>query len=297
MNSTILDYIRALTLKDKKTLSQKALKTMEEVGELSRAILPYENDDGTMHRFADKEDIIEEAIDTILCSLSIAYDVGATDEQIEKMLWKKSEYWNTLQLKESESPFPLPFEIHVTVNEKDQDKFRKACALAGVKKINLDLFDSDGYVIKHEAMTASKIIGTNIEAYKELNRICEILSKEKIIITRRKIETVPWHPGASFTGMGKNYFECHFDLKLDNTTDFLKMIRKVSDIGGAISLNKNKEIKSYLVTYRTTSTLDYLKEKIKVILQSLETYHPSKPLIEFAIYDTDVSLDDDWLNH
>jgi hypothetical protein len=36
MNKNTLDYIRSLSTNDKKTLSQKALKTCEEVGELAK---------------------------------------------------------------------------------------------------------------------------------------------------------------------------------------------------------------------------------------------------------------------
>ena len=42
MNKFLDDFIKDLSIKDKKTLSQKGLKLAEEVGELARAILPYD---------------------------------------------------------------------------------------------------------------------------------------------------------------------------------------------------------------------------------------------------------------
>lgn len=54
------NYIKSLSIKDKKTLSQKGLKLAEEVGELAKAILPYDSAHGTNHRFIDKEKILEE---------------------------------------------------------------------------------------------------------------------------------------------------------------------------------------------------------------------------------------------
>ena len=43
MNKELLKLIKELSLKDKKSLSQKALKTSEETGELARVILPFDN--------------------------------------------------------------------------------------------------------------------------------------------------------------------------------------------------------------------------------------------------------------
>lgn len=40
------DFIKKLSLSDKKTLSQKALKTCEEVGELAKAVLPFDSAHG-----------------------------------------------------------------------------------------------------------------------------------------------------------------------------------------------------------------------------------------------------------
>ena len=48
MNKNISDFIRTLSEKDKKTLSQKCLKLVEEVGELARIILPYDSAHGTI---------------------------------------------------------------------------------------------------------------------------------------------------------------------------------------------------------------------------------------------------------
>jgi hypothetical protein len=50
MNNELLDYIQNLSLRDFKTLSQKALKVSEECGELAKAVLPYDNAYATRHR-------------------------------------------------------------------------------------------------------------------------------------------------------------------------------------------------------------------------------------------------------
>jgi NTP pyrophosphatase (non-canonical NTP hydrolase) len=300
MNNELFNYIRSLTQKDKKTLSQKVVKTMEEVGELAREVLPYEGAAGTTHRFAIPDSILEESVDAILCLLSIAYETGATDDQIEKMLWKKSEYWNQLQTVEGVTKYPLPFEIHVTVEDPDQQKFQDACTLAGVKKINLNLYDINADVIKRETMTASKLVGNNKDAYNELNRICSILEKHDIKISRKKIETVPWHP-AAVNGLAADgaYFETHFNLLvLDGAiVDLVRVITLIysKQINGVLSLNTNKETGGYLVTIRDKSK-DKILQSIENAKELLSRYLPDGFLMEYAIYDTNVSHDSSWIN-
>lgn len=110
------EFIKKLSLSDKKTLSQKALKTCEEVGELAKAILPFDSAHGTNHRFVDREKILEEIADVHLTNISIAYSLGFTDDEITDMIHQKSLKWSELQSKEEKAQFPLPFEIHITVD-------------------------------------------------------------------------------------------------------------------------------------------------------------------------------------
>ena len=112
----INEFIKNLSIKDKKTLSQKGLKLVEEVGELARVILPYDSAHGTNHRFIDREAILEEVVDVYLTNISITHSLGFTDDEFNDMLVKKSEKWSQLQSKEENAEFPLPFEIHVTVD-------------------------------------------------------------------------------------------------------------------------------------------------------------------------------------
>lgn len=73
MQTQLLDYIKKLSLDDKKTLSQKALKVAEESGELAKVVLPFDNAAGTIHRFIEKGKILEESVDVILTAISIAW--------------------------------------------------------------------------------------------------------------------------------------------------------------------------------------------------------------------------------
>lgn len=167
MKKELQEFIKTLSKNDKKTLTQKALKTTEEVGELAKAVLPFENAAGTLHRFVHKRQILENAIDTILCAYSIAYDLNFTDEEIESMILEKATKWSGIQAKEVKVKFPLPYEIHITVNLKasifDLDNFKSICEKKEIKPIVIEL-EKDGNKIMDDVMTSSIHFGDNNSA-------------------------------------------------------------------------------------------------------------------------------------
>ena len=243
----INEYIKNLSIKDKKTLSQKGLKLVEEVGELARVILPYDSAHGTNHRFIDREAILEEVVDVYLTNISIAHSLGFTDEDFNDMLVKKSEKWSQLQASEEKAEFPLPFEIHVTVEVDlpigDGDvitdwygsisEFKEDCIEIGVKPIVIDLEINDGSILK-DVMTSSKHFGDNRSAYEESERIVSELRNTGYKVLRNKIESVPWHPAAPVISTGKEipngcYFESHIGVTIypgqkDELNEFVKNI-------------------------------------------------------------------------
>ena len=266
----INDYIKDLSIKDKKTLSQKALKLVEEVGELSRVILPYDSAHGTNHRFTDRDAILEELIDVYLTNISISHSLGFTDEEFNDMLVKKTEKWGSLQVKEEKATFPLPFEIHVTVDvdleigEGDVlnswsgsiSRFKEDCVEIEVKPIVIDLEINDGSILK-DVMTSSKHFGDNRSAYEESERIVSELKDKGYKVVRNKIETVPWHPAAPqnrdkdhplFHGEpipNGCYFESHIGIiispeekeDLNELVDFLN--ESICEFSGTAKLSRN----------------------------------------------------------
>lgn len=298
ISTDLLKYVRELTTRDTKTLSQKVVKTMEEVGELARCVLPLENADGVHHRFITPGGALEEIVDSMLCLLSIGYELGATDDEIEKMLWKKAEYWNQLQLRETGAKFPVPYEIHITVDDAVVTHFKEACDIAGVKMVYLDLLNAEGVVIKKELMTASKIIGNNSSSYAELTRVKEILQSKGFKPSREKIETVPWHPAASKSNMadGDAYFECHFNLIVpspDKKEEFLSLCK---ELGIVLSVNNNKNLcgTRYLATIRHKNK-GWVEHVVSESKSTLRLYNPHDFMMEYALYDTDVSHDSSWI--
>ena len=330
--NNINDFIKTLSIKDKKTLSQKGLKLVEEVGELARVILPYDSAHGTNHRFIDREAILEEVVDVYLTNISIAHSLGFTDEEFNDMLAKKSEKWSKLQANEEKAEFPLPFEIHVTVDANnitetklndfftypyDLHTFKSVCDGIRVKPIVIDLEINDGSIIK-DVMTSSKHFGDNRSAYEESKRICDELKRHGYKVLRNKIESVPWHPAAPVISTGKEipngcYFEAHIGVTIypgqkDELNDFVKSTLtdgSLIELSGTAKLSQNFFKKSKdgskfvnMLTYRSNKCgspkFKLEVEGIKHLLQE-EGFEFEKVEVEYAVYDTNVTHDTKWI--
>jgi NTP pyrophosphatase (non-canonical NTP hydrolase) len=317
----INDYIKDLSIKDKKTLSQKTLKLVEEVGELARVILPYDSAHGTNHRFTDRDAILEELVDVYLTNISISHSLGFTDEEFNDMLVKKTEKWGSLQAKEEQANFPLPFEVHVTI-EADSflesiSEFKEDCKDIGVKPIVIDLEINDGSIIK-DVMTSSKFFGDNRTAYEESERIVKELRDRGYKVVRNKIESVPWHPAAPVISRGEAipngcYFESHIGVTIypEQKEDLQTFIRStltnghLIELSGTAKLSQNFFKKSNdgsrfvnMLTYRSNMcgrpkfTLEV--EGIKHLLKE-EGFDFEKVEVEYAVYDTNVTHDAKWI--
>ena len=92
MTHELIEQIRRLSLKDTKSLSQQGLKLAEECGELAKVILPFENADGTRHRFVDRQALVDGVSDVILVALSIAFKMKIHDDKLIAMIQKKAHY-------------------------------------------------------------------------------------------------------------------------------------------------------------------------------------------------------------
>ena len=324
----INDYIKDLSIKDKKTLSQKALKLVEEIGELARVILPYDSAHGTNHRFTDRDAILEELVDIYLTNISISHSLGFTDEEFNDMLVKKTKKWGSLQAKEEEATFPLPFEIHVTV-EADSflesiSEFKEDCKDIGVKPIVIDLEINDGSILK-DVMTSSKFFGDNRTAYEESERIVKSLRDKGYKVVRNKIESVPWHPAAP-QEIDKDhplwhgesipngcYFESHIGVSIypDQKEDLETFIRStltnghLIELSGTAKLSQNFFKKSNdgsrfvnMLTYRSNVCgRPKFELEVKGIQQLLkeEGFDFEKVEVEYAVYDTNVTHDAKWI--
>lgn len=309
MRPDLLKYIKELSTADRKNLSQKVLKLMEEAGELAKAALPYDHAFATNHRFVTPEKILEEAVDSILVALSIPYTLGFDDEDIANMMKKKADFWAELQARDARINDKTPYELHVTVEQAGSlEDFRRVCAALEVKPIVLDLHTRDDGVIK-DVMTSSVFFGRNAEALAQLERVSAGLQEAGLKVVRKKIETVPWHPAAP-SRMHANpmmpkdcYFECHFAVKtLDDRPHMDQLAALAKELKCHLSKNvfkRHEEGKvTVMMTYRTyTGVYEDVKERVQYIARQLkgEGFGVDKELIEFSLYDTKVHHDTEWL--
>jgi len=301
------EFIRELTEQDKKSLSQKALKVCEEAGELAKVVLPFDNADGTLHRFVDKYKILEEVADVYLTAISIAYELGFTEDEIEDMISTKAKKWADLQRREAKLKEKIPFEIHVTVKAADMDMFKTVCKNLNVKPIILDLQTKNKTTIK-DVMTSSVHIGTNRSAYEEMARISHGLTMEGYDVVREKIETVPWHPAAPSAlndaiEMPRGcYFETHIGVNIPNEDrkEDLEVITDILDAHMSRNAFKVHDDGSWMQmvtmrTYEGTHEDFELRANLLYNLIKAEGFDVEKRITEFSIYDTKVSHDAEWL--
>lgn len=307
MNIALLEMIKELSVTDKKDLNGKALKLSEETGELAKKVLGYTSAPTTQHRFTSREKVLEEVADSVLCSLSVGYELDFTHDEIIEEIKRKANIWANLQKRELRMGNKVPFEIHVTIEEANTEFFIETCKLLNVKPIILDLQAGDK-IIK-DVMTSSSIMGDNQTAYQEMKRISNGLTSAGFNVIREKIETVPWHTAApskefnNHTMPKDSYFECHFGIIMTEQSDRNELSSLCDSFNCHLSKNtfKSYEDGSYkiMVTLRKYEgySEDFIYQAEQIRDTFISTGFPVDKLItEFSIFDSKISHDAEWLN-
>jgi hypothetical protein len=308
MEKSTLDHIKLLTSLDTKTISERVMKLFEEGGELAKVVAPYENVSSTRHRFVEKKQVLEEVIDTLLVSYSIAYHMGFTDDEVEDMFKQKLLKWNNILTREEKTKGkPVPYEIHVTVKSEPHriDAFRDVCKRIGVKPIVLALQTTKDEHVMQDVMTSSVHLGDNTSAYIAATDIKTRLTYLGFDVVRVKVETVPWHPAApTIHGdtMPKDcYFESHVAVRTSaDRKELLSELAEKYDAHMSRNIFKVIDDDSYvqMMTIRWydgiysdfDTTIDAF---IKVLADS--GFELEKKIVEFSVYDTRVAHDADWI--
>jgi len=314
MKQSTFDAVKVLSQADQKDLSDRVLKTMEELGELAKKALPYANAFATNHRITTPNGILEEVADGMLCLLSIAYQLNFSDEDIDSMLVAKMQKWSDLQTRDLDAKWPVPFEIHITVKEGDVDRFREVCSGLGAKPLLLHL-QTESHGIIPDLMTSSIKMGRNSDAMDEIVRISDGLTRAGFEVIRKKIEAAPWHPMApteSGSDMPKDcYFESHLGVKVRDRAPLEEFVRQwnsetdqsLRTLGSKLKISRNAfKIKdgeqTIMLTYRNYKTIRTVFEvTVAMIARELKQagFNVEKTIIEFSIYDSRESHDAAWI--
>lgn len=277
------------------------MKLAEECGELAKVILPYDNADGTRHRFVDREALVDGVADVILVALSIAYSLKVHDDKLLSMIQKKAHYWEKLQSIPSHETYP--YEIHITVAQAPSyEQFLMDCKEIGVKAVVLDLHTKSNGIIK-DVMTSSTMVGTNQSVIEEVDRVTAELEHHGYRVVRQKVETVPWHPHTATEKSDDNYFEAHVPVTtLEENDEKLYYLIKQHP-GCHLSRNALKKHNDgsviMMVTMRHNDcdheTFVKRVNRLKGSLAEAGYDFGSKDMVEWAIYDNNVEHDTQWV--
>jgi NTP pyrophosphatase (non-canonical NTP hydrolase) len=96
MNKVIDKILEISKEKERKDVFQMTLKCMEELGELSQAILSSSGAHGCAHKNKTIDDVKEEAIDVFIVATALLSKVGLTKEEIISITEKKIIKWQSV---------------------------------------------------------------------------------------------------------------------------------------------------------------------------------------------------------
>ena len=94
-----LEYVKKLSLIEKKNILERMVKLQEEVGELAQEILIAEKASGSTHKSPGNDGIEGECVDVMLVALSIFFKAGHDEVELEKIIHEKSQQWDKFQQK------------------------------------------------------------------------------------------------------------------------------------------------------------------------------------------------------
>jgi NTP pyrophosphatase (non-canonical NTP hydrolase) len=299
----LLELIKDLSLKDKKTLVEKVLKITEENGELADVVLAYNESPQSLHKISKEQDILEESIDIMLSAASVPLSLGFSFEQIGAMLLEKANYWQSLQNVEKDGKFL--YEIHLYYDTRanfllNKERFLKTCLENNIKTITtVTEFNNKK---QRDIMTSVKFYGSYKGCLARVAEIRQILLSFKL--SRTKIETMIHHPLGRTKGKFDNanfYFETHIQILIPNAQVSAKLkafVRAFNNNGKELlhlSRNPFKKVKSgyiQMLNFRTRQSKQYFESIVSEIYNDLLIYEfqvLEKPEMELCILDTNES--------
>lgn len=192
----------------------------------------------------------------------------------------------------SEPRSELYYEIHITVN--NSENFVSDCYELGIKPIIIDM----GEDVPAHVMTSATVKGNDQIAFTTANGFANAFRDRGYEVLRMKIETVPWHPCASHPS-DDQYFETHFAIRKQGDNYLLNEILKTAPfLHRSRNLLKRGGDLIQMVTFRLNkiNSTEFLS-RVEQITNNLEAagLKLEKVITEFALYDTNVKMDEAWL--
>lgn len=179
-------------------------------------------------------------------------------------------------------------EIHITVDHKDS--FEEDCKNLNVKPIIIEMSSK----IPTHSMTSSTLKNTSDrDVMINAQALGDSLKSLGYNVQRIKIETVPWHPMAQIPS-NLQYFEAHFAIEGSISNENLKKLK----LHKSRNLLKKSTGSVQMLTFRIYNiNSSIFKETVDNLTLKLEELDVKvlKTIREFAIYDSNTSLDNQWL--
>lgn len=189
-----------------------------------------------------------------------------------------------------------PFEFHHTVkitSEEDINKFKVTCSELKVKPILVGMTSG-----VQDLMTSARMLGSINDAYTYLKELSGQLSSRGFQVIREKLETVPWYLENDVPGTSQ-YFECHYQVPVDESTDYEKLASICKTNNAHLSRNLFKVFKTggiQMITIRNYNSKDEFQNSSNKLLHELSDISNKISMEqEFVVLDTNLSLDDHWI--
>lgn len=197
------------------------------------------------------------------------------------------------------------YEIHISVDKDSSlDMLYNLCEKFEAKAIVINLIQGK---TRSQPMLCKRLIGSPNEVFDIIENIYHEVS-EKLSVNRLKIEANTTNNGIPATDEEAEklpnycYFEHHIRLNIENEIDILKLSDDLKKYDGHLSENEfssNKEIQKRFVTQRfykigNKAAKEKLEEMCKFIDSKKIKY--DKKIREYNIYDSNIMLDDGWIN-
>lgn len=304
--------IATLSKKQNTTIQNRVMKLSEEVGEVAGAVLKYTEAPGCTYRTATADNVVEEVIDVMLVAMSLLYELkGVTQEDLEDVLGDKLLKWSAA-LQQTDDIFQptFPHEIHITVSPTQHqtiEQFVDVCRNMGCKPVLIEL-QRDLQSVGDDLMTSYTVESTTADAIFIMLSQAATLSKAGFKVTRKKIETVPWHPDVPqhVDDHHEGYFETHVPVVISDTRFTRGTVFEICEKHSVhLSRNKFKQLDGDryvgMCTMRSyTDTASSFQLKVEAFTNDLTKNNVTinkKALIEYALYDSNEQSDDRWIKN
>lgn len=189
----------------------------------------------------------------------------------------------------------MEFEVHVTVKSKNIEQFKEDCSSINVKPIVINMEN----VNEQQVMTSSKHRSDNYIV------ICDSI-KNQLISKGYNIERIKVEKNPSEVKDNEHiYFESHlrvsFDDKEQNKILLSQILKKHNVHLSRNMFKKHKDKCFYMCTLRNKNTnitsFRNQIEKVKNEISLNKLFEIDKIEVEECIFDSNESLDNNWLNN